>query len=127
MNHTVKKIYEIAYGELSMYIGDYDAYRRQKQERYLVWLQDYEEQQKQIKKLQDAIRRFRQWGHEGDNEKFLKKLKMLEKRLENIERIKRPQMLTRRFNVSVKEKASYSKKVITIHQLSKSLWSEAAF
>ena len=30
LNHTVKKIYEITYGELSMYIGDYDAYRRQK-------------------------------------------------------------------------------------------------
>ena len=127
LNHTVKKIYEIAYGELSMYIGDYDAYRRQKQERYLVWLQDYEEQQKQIKKLQDAIRRFRQWGHEGDNEKFFKKAKMLEKRLENIERIKRPQMLTRRFNVSVKEKASYSKKVITIHQLSKAYGQKQLF
>ena len=127
LNHTVKKIYEITYGELSMYIGDYDAYRRQKQERYLLWQQDYEEQQKQIKKLQDAIRRFRQWGHEGDNEKFFKKAKMLEKRLANIERIKRPQILTRHFDVSVKEKESYSKKVLTIHQLSKAYGEKQLF
>ncbi len=99
----------------------------QKQERYLLWQQDYEEQQKQIKKLQDAIRRFRQWGHEGDNEKFFKKAKMLEKRLANIERIKRPQILTRRFDVSVKEKESYSKKVLTIHQLSKAYGEKQLF
>lgn len=59
LNHTVKKIYEIAWGELNLYVGDYDDYRRQKQERYLQLTQDYEEQQKEIKKLKDAIRRFR--------------------------------------------------------------------
>lgn len=96
LNHTVKKIYEITWGELNLYVGDYDDYRRQKQERYLQWAQDYEEQQKEIKKIKDAIRRFRQWGHEGDNEKFFKKAKMFEKRLENIERIRRPQALNRK-------------------------------
>lgn len=76
LNHTVKKIYEILWGELQMYQGNYDTYRKQKQERFLLLQQNYEEQQKEIKKMQDAIRRFRQWGHEGDNEKFYKKAKI---------------------------------------------------
>lgn len=127
LNHTVKKIYEITYGELQMYIGDYDDYRKQKQERYLLWQQDYEEQQKEIKKLKDAIRRFRQWGQEGDNEKFYKKAKMLEKRLEMINRIKKPQNLTRKMVVEVKERQHSAKKVLEIKQLSKSYGDKTIF
>lgn len=127
LNHTVKKIYEIAWGELNLYVGDYDDYRRQKQERYLQLTQDYEEQQKEIKKLKDAIRRFRQWGHEGDNEKFFKKAKMFEKRLENMERIRRPQELNRRLKVEVKEKENSSKKVLEIRGMSKAFGDKRLF
>ena len=127
LNHTVKKIYEIAWGELQLYMGDYDAYRRQKQERYLLWQQNYDEQQKEIKKLNDAIRRFRQWGHEGDNEKFFKKAKMLEKRLENIERLKRPQELHRNMKVQIQEKNHNSKQVIEIKGLSKTYGDKLIF
>lgn len=119
INHTVKKIYEISWGELQLYIGDYDAYRKQKQERYLLWQQNYELQQKEIKRLQDAIRRFRQWGHEGDNEKFFKKAKLLEKRLEGITRIRKPQVLQRRLQVEVKEVKDSAKKVIELKDVSK--------
>lgn len=127
LNHTVKKIYEIAWGELNLYVGDYDDYRRQKQERYLQLTQDYEEQQKEIKKLKDAIRRFRQWGHEGDNEKFFKKAKMLEKRLESMERIRRPQELNRKIKVEVKEKENSSKKVLEIKGMSKAFGDKQLF
>lgn len=127
LNHTVKKIYEITWGEISMYVGDYDAYRKQKQERYLLWQQDYEQQQKEIKKIKDAIRRFRQWGHEGDNEKFFKKAIMLEKRLENMERIKRPQELQRNMHVEVKEKETSSKKVLELKNVSKAYGNKQLF
>lgn len=120
LNHTVKKIYEISWGELQMYQGNYDTYRKQKQERFLLLQQNYEEQQKEIKKMQDTIRRFRQWGHEGDNEKFYKKAKMLEKRLENLERIKRPLQLQKSMHIELNEKQQSSKKVLELKDISKS-------
>lgn len=127
LNHTVKKIYEISWGELQMYQGNYDAYRKQKQERFLLLQQDYEQQQKEIKKLQDAIRRFRQWGLEGDNEKFYKKAKMLEKRLEQMERIKRPQKLRKSMRIEVKEKQQSSKKVMELKDVSKAYENHVIF
>lgn len=119
LNHTVKKIYEISWGELQMYQGNYDVYRQQQQERFLLLQQNYEEQQKEIKKMQDAIRRFRQWGLEGDNEKFYKKAKMLEKRLEQMERIKRPQELRKSMRIEVREKQQSSKMVMELKNVSK--------
>lgn len=127
LNHTVTKIYEIECGELFCYHGNYDAYRKEKQLRYLRLQENYEEQQKQIKKMKDAIRRFRQWGHEGDNEKFFKKAKMLEKRLANMERLKSPQEIQRKLQVKVKEKERSSKEVIILNHISKAFGDHIIF
>jgi ATPase subunit of ABC transporter with duplicated ATPase domains len=51
---------------------------------------DYELQQKEIQRIKLMIRRFRQWGLEGDNEDFFKRAKMWEKRLEKIEQLPKP-------------------------------------
>ena len=45
LNHCVSKIYEISCGELSVYHGNYDIYRKEKAERFLRLQQDYEAQQ----------------------------------------------------------------------------------
>lgn len=127
LNQTVSKIYEIECGELYCYHGNYDVYRKEKQQRLEQLQVDYEEQQKQIKKMKDAIRRFRQWGHEGDNEKFFKKAKMLEKRLAKIERLSSPQEVHRKLHVTVKEKERSSKEVIKLEHISKSFGSKLLF
>ena len=53
--------------EIMMYI------EKKKNERFLRMQEDYEAQQNEIKRLEAAIRQFRQWGREGDNEKFSRK------------------------------------------------------
>lgn len=89
LNQITETIVEVDF-ELTIYKGNYDFYRKEKEQRRLILQKDYQEQQKEIKKIKDSIRRFRQWGHEGDNEKFFKKAKELEKRLERITEIIRP-------------------------------------
>lgn len=117
LNHCISKIYEISCGELSVYYGNYDVYQKEKAERFLRAQQDYEAQQCEIKRLKASIRQFRQWGREGDNEKFFKRAKMLEKRLEKMERLKRPKEIQRnmRFTLSMSQRSS--KHVIEIKNL----------
>lgn len=127
LNHTVAKIYEISFGELVCYHGDYDVYRKEKQERFLRLQQDYEEQQRQIKKIQTSIRQFRQWGHEGDNEKFFKKAKMLEKRLAKMERLKHPKESQRNMHISLVMSDRSSKEVLKLMDLSQCFGTNCLF
>ncbi len=88
--NTTQVFYDLEDGQIITYHGDYMSYRQQKHERYQRMVKDYDEQQKQIQKLKLAIRRYRQWGHESDNEDFFKRAKALEKRLERIEKLPKP-------------------------------------
>lgn len=90
LDHSIEKIVELEDGYLSEYQGNYSAYKKKKEEQLETLKKDFIEQQKEIQRLKAAIRRFRQWGHEGDNEKFFKKAKELERRLEKIQKIPRP-------------------------------------
>lgn len=100
LNHTVNKIVEIECGELIAYTGNYDVYKQEKALRLERLMQDYEQQQKEIMKLKNAIRRFRQWGLEGDNEKFYKKAKQLERKLEQMELLRKPKATHKEMRIS---------------------------
>lgn len=92
LNQTATRIVEIEDGEPYNYKGNYDAYVKAKEERIMQEFHHYEEQQKKIKKMKEAIRRLRQWANEANppNEKLFKKAKSMEKALERMERVKKP-------------------------------------
>lgn len=59
INKIVNKIYEIEYGAITRYSGDYEFFERQKRINYERQLKDFEFQQKEIKRLTDIANRFR--------------------------------------------------------------------
>lgn len=79
-------------GKCQLFNGNY-SYSLKEQERLLLLeFEQYKTQQKKIDAMKTQIKRYRQWGHEGDNEKFFRKAKELEKRLEKMERLDKPQL-----------------------------------
>ena len=74
----------------------------------------YKTQQKKIEAIKASIKRYRDWGNQGDNEKFFKKAKELEKRLEKIEILDKPQLEKKKLPLnflgerSSKEAVSYT-------------------
>ncbi|EOL49021.1 ribosomal protection-like ABC-F family protein [Enterococcus caccae] len=120
LDHTVEKIIELEDGRLLEYKGNYSAYKKQKEEYLEKLRKDFSEQQKEIKKIKLAIRRFRQWGHEGDNEKFFKKAKELEKRLEKIQKVPKPKEDTTKIGKKFKETDRSGKEVLQFKEVSKS-------
>lgn len=119
LDHTVDKIIELESGQLQEYKGNYSAYKRQKEEQLEKLRKDFAEQQKETQKIKLAIRRFRQWGHEGDNEKFFKKAKELEKRLEKIQKIPKPKDETTKLGKKFKEADRSGKEVLHFKAVSK--------
>ena len=59
INNIVDTIYDISYGALTKYSGNYDYYESQKQLNYEKALKDYEFQQKEIARLTRIYERFR--------------------------------------------------------------------
>ena len=59
LNKIVDKVYEIEYGTITEYSGNYDFFEKQKRVNYERQLKDYEFQQKEIKRLTAIVDRFR--------------------------------------------------------------------
>ena len=79
-------------GQCVSYPGNY-TFSMQEQERLMLQeFEQYKTQQKKIAAMKAAIKRFREWGAQADNPKFFRKAKELEKRLEKLEILERPQL-----------------------------------
>ena len=59
LDKIVSKVYEIEYGEIVEYSGNYEFYEKQKKANYEKQLRDYEFQQKEIKRLNSIVTRFK--------------------------------------------------------------------
>lgn len=59
LDKIVNKVYEIEYGAITEYTGNFTAFEMQKRVNYEKQLKDYEYQQKEIKRLQAIADRFR--------------------------------------------------------------------
>lgn len=92
LNNTAQKIFEIEDGEIWVSIGNYDAYLKNKELKVEQQFAAYQEQQKKIQKIKEAIRRLRQWANEASppNPDLYRKAKAMEKMLERMELVKKP-------------------------------------
>jgi len=59
LDNVCNVIYDIEYGSLTRYSGNYSYFVKKKEEDYIRNLNDYERQQQEIKRLQDIADRFR--------------------------------------------------------------------
>lgn len=59
LDRIVNKVYEIEYGKLTEYIGNYTEFEKQKRINYEKQLKDYEYQQAEIKRLRTIADRFK--------------------------------------------------------------------
>ena len=121
LNKIVDKIYEIEYGEMTLYSGDYDYYEEQKRVNYEKQLKDFEYQQKEIKRLMAVVERFRYKKN---------KAKMAQAKLKQIERmvkIKQPNKYDlKTFKSNFKQNRESGKNVLQVSNLSIGYESEIA-
>lgn len=94
LDDVVTSIYHVDGGEAEFYIGNYSAFVKEREERLLRQFAAYQEQQKQIKKMKEAIKRLKEWGNRSNppNEAFHRRAKSMEKALARIERIDKPRL-----------------------------------
>lgn len=79
-------------GGSTTFLGNYSFSIKEQERIMLLEFEQYKNQQKKICAMKDAIKRFREWGTQGDNPKFFRKAKELERKLEKIELLENPQL-----------------------------------
>ncbi|OPA77690.1 ABC transporter ATP-binding protein [Paenibacillus selenitireducens] len=90
LDRVVTQIIEIEDGEASTYLTNYSDYHKEKQQKLLLQFEEYKDQQKRIKQMKEAIKRYIEWGNIGGNEKFFKRAASIQKALDRMDKIKRP-------------------------------------
>lgn len=106
-------IYDIEYGELKRYVGNYSSFVKQKEQDYEKQLKDYEYQQKEIKRLQYIADRFR---YKPTKAKMaMSKLKQIEKMV----KIDKPNKSnTKTFKINLKTEENSYRDVLKVKNLS---------
>jgi ATPase subunit of ABC transporter with duplicated ATPase domains len=90
LDQVAQQIVELEHGRSDVYDGNYSVYALEKQKKVELMAQAYQLQQKKIKAIEAAIKRFELWGSIGDNEKFFKKANQFKAKLEKMDKVINP-------------------------------------
>lgn len=126
LDASVTHIAEIEDGRLSTFTGDYSAYVLDKEERLVRQNELFRVQQRELSRLEAAIKRYALWGKLYDNEKFAARSKAMQKRLDKMGKIERPVLERRHMNLQLSGWRG-SNKVLELRRVSKSYGQRCLF
>ena len=91
LDRVVNKIICMENGRADIYYGNYTYYLKESEKRLMLQFQAYKNQQKQIKAIEEAIARLKEWGNKSDNPMFFRRAEAMQKRLDRMVKVDKPQ------------------------------------
>lgn len=85
LDKVAEKIVEIEGGVAVSYEGNYSKYALLKEQKRIEQLQHFEQEQKKIKQLENAVKRMHDWANRADSAKLHKRAFGMEKRLDRMQ------------------------------------------
>jgi ATP-binding cassette subfamily F protein 3 len=101
LDAVVTHIAELEDGQLTTFAGDYSAFILEKQQRLARQSELYQVQQRQIARIEAAIKRYAIWAKTYDSEKFAKRAKAIQNRLDHMDKLDRPLLERRRMELKL--------------------------
>lgn len=114
-------------GKEKIYFGNYSYFVEEDERRTLLEFENYKNQQKQIEKMQEAIKKLRKFGEKEQNESFYKRAKCIEKRLEKMEKLEKVSLDKKSINIKFDFETRSGKDVLRISNLNKIFGSRNIF
>jgi ATP-binding cassette subfamily F protein 3 len=90
LDHVVDKIILLEGKGAKIYLGNYSYYVIEHEKERVLEEEAYSRQQKEVKRVRESIKKLHDWGVRADNEKFHRRAASMEKRLEKMETLKKP-------------------------------------
>ncbi len=116
LNKIVSKVIEIENSKAKTYNGNYSVYSNKKQIEREILIKAYLEQQKEIKRQEEVIKKLRSYNRE----KSVKRAESRQKLLDKMEKIEKPENLPSNMRLVLSPKDECPNDVITVENISKS-------
>lgn len=91
LDQVATKTVLIDKGKDEVYHGNYSYYLEESERRALAEFDEYKNQQKQIEAMKAAVKKLKEWGERGDNPRFFRRAACIERKLEKMELLDRPE------------------------------------
>jgi ATP-binding cassette, subfamily F, member 3 len=114
LDETVDRIGELEHGRIRMWPGNYSAYAVAREVELIRRQQQYVTQQKEIARLEDAIRRFKDWAHRVVDERHIKRARNAQRRIDRMDKVERPVFERRKMALELRSAARGGDRVIEL-------------
>ncbi|MDA0165870.1 ATP-binding cassette domain-containing protein [Solirubrobacter ginsenosidimutans] len=114
LDATVSQIAELDKGVIRMWPGNYSAYVVARQLELEIQRQQYVTQQKEIARLEDAVRRFRHWAHIRVNERAARQARVKQMQIDRMEKVDRPVFERRKMALALRSSSRGGQRVLAL-------------
>jgi ATP-binding cassette, subfamily F, member 3 len=114
LDACVEAIAELDRGRVRTWPGGYSAYAVARQLELEKQQQQYVTQQKEIARLEEAVRRFRHWAHITVNERAAKQARVKQMQIDRMEKVERPVLERRKMGLALRSAVRGGQRVIAL-------------
>jgi ATP-binding cassette subfamily F protein 3 len=114
LDACVGAIAELDRGRIRIWPGGYSAYAVARELELRKQQQQYVTQQKEIARLEDAVRRFRHWAHITVNERAARQARVKQMQIDKMEKVERPVLERRKMALALRSAVRGGQRVIAL-------------
>ena len=118
LDETVGEIAELENGAVRVWPGNYSAYSVARELELKRQQQLYVAQQKEIARLEEAIRRFKLWASLVPNERHIKQARNKQRQIDQMDKVERPVLERRKISLYLRGRVRGGRKVIDLRDVS---------
>ncbi|MFT9598516.1 ribosomal protection-like ABC-F family protein [Mesobacillus sp.] len=129
LDETATKILDLEDGEIDLYHANYSGFIKEKEAKLLREFQAFEEQQRKIKKMKEAIKRLRDWANRSNppSSALHKRATNMVRALARMEKLDRPILNRKKMNFELDTGARSGKDVLVFKDVHKSFGDRELF
>jgi len=117
LDETVTQIAELEDGKLTLWPGNYSAYAVAKEialaRQQMLWVS----QQKEIARLEEAVKRFELWASMVVNERHIKQARVKQRQIDQMEKIERPVLERRKMGLRLHSEIRGGQKAVELREV----------
>jgi ATP-binding cassette subfamily F protein 3 len=114
LDETVSQIAELSSGRIRLWPGNYSAYTVARELELQRQQQLYVTQQKEIARLEEAIRRFEDWARRVVDERHIKQARNKQRQIDRMEKVDRPVLERRRIALDLRPHTRGGERVVEL-------------
>lgn len=121
LDEVVNKVIDLEDGEVTTFQTNFTGFVKEKEDKLLREFKAYEEQQKKIKKMKEAIKRLRDWANRANppNADLHRRARNMERALERIKKLNRPILNRRKMKLEMDVSERSGNDVMTLTDVAK--------